>query len=362
MTKILTNTQKANYYREIIERPAFVNELSLYEKETMLQYATEQKASREQFIYRCMEGNPGTDFEYWANKEYQYKESVKVVNILTKELKECNKPPQLEEMKKTKYENEFFSITEKFCFEISDKGKFSYDTFNYQLFNNMDAFKAEIIENITALPRVDRDFYLDRITNRLNQINEGFFTTNEAGEIEPVGIRATIEGNKLPIKKFQVEPAEVQEYFKMITKYKKEMFDFVNSLRLQQTELEITEQIENRTKGLRINLSKYGFFELPMVNELSDAGKEKLLEIISSNVLPYCIAMFDYLGFIKHLDKEHFQTKYKRNIALSEWFGSDKDGRAVKGYINSLINNPKTGRYKAYLHKEQVQSDYHRLK
>lgn len=125
-----------------------------------------------------------------------------------------------------------------------------------------------------------------------------------------------------------------------------------------------SQQAETKTERLKAELGKYGFFELAAVKPLSEPKKQKLIELISSNNLPYCIAMFDYLGYIKHLEKEYFNLKYKLHKEVSRWFNSDKEGRAVKGNISSLLKNTteNKGRYTAYKHKETVQKDYQKLK
>jgi hypothetical protein len=138
-------------------------------------------------------------------------------------------------MNRTKYEKEFFSITEKLCFEIDENGSYSFDSFNYQLFNNVEEFKSEIIENITVLPNSDREFYLNRIINRLNHIIEKVETIDEkTGKTYQLGIRAAIIGNS-PLRDFIIEPEEIQLYFSMISRYKQEMLDFINNLQPQLT-------------------------------------------------------------------------------------------------------------------------------
>ncbi len=121
-------------------------------------------------------------------------------------------------------------------------------------------------------------------------------------------------------------------------------------------------QIETKTAKLNTDLDKYGFFKLPMVKKLSDEGKGKLLELISSNELPYCIALFDYLGFIKHLDKEHFNTNYKRNKEISNWLNASED--SVKKNINVLDKGSEVmkRRYTSHIHKDTVKKDYQELK
>lgn len=124
------------------------------------------------------------------------------------------------------------------------------------------------------------------------------------------------------------------------------------------------QQLETKSDKLKAELGKYGFFELAAVKLLSEPNKQNLIELISSNDLPYSIAMFEYLGFLKHLEKEHFQTKYKLNEEVSKWFNSDNEGRAVKGNISSLLKNTteNKARYTAYKHKETVKENYQKLK
>jgi len=74
--------------------------------------------------------------------------------------------------------------------------------------------------------------------------------------------------------------------------------------------------------------------------------------------------MFDFLQFIQHLEKKHFDAKYKLNKEVSKWFNSDVEGRAVKGNISSLLRNTEENkdRYTAHKHKESVIKDYEQLK
>ena len=122
--------------------------------------------------------------------------------------------------------------------------------------------------------------------------------------------------------------------------------------------------IKSKTNILSENLNQYEFFELEKVKCLSQQGKDSLIEKISDSGLPYVIAMFDYLQFISFLEKQYFETKYKLHIEVSKWFDSDKEGRAVKGNISSLLNNSteNKNRYTAYQHTEKVKNDYEQLK
>lgn len=124
------------------------------------------------------------------------------------------------------------------------------------------------------------------------------------------------------------------------------------------------QQTETKTDKLKAELGKYGFFELPMVKQLSEPNKQSLIELISTNGLPYSIAMFEFLGFLKHIEKEHFKLKYKMNKEVAKWFNSDKEGRSVKGNISSLSvkSTENKSKYTAHTHKENVKTDYQKLK
>ena len=124
------------------------------------------------------------------------------------------------------------------------------------------------------------------------------------------------------------------------------------------------QQIKTKADLLKEQLSQYGFFELEKVKTLSEQSKVSIIEKIAESGLPYAIAMFDYLQFIPYLEKKHFDSKYKLNREVSKWFDSDKEGRAVKGNISSLLKNTTENkdRYTAYKHKENVIKDYELLK
>ena len=137
------------------------------------------------------------------------------------------------------------------------------------------------------------------------------------------------------------------------------------------TEPEITQQIqqinnpppqqtETKTDKLKFDLGNFGFFELPKVKQLSESNKQKLIEILCKNRMPYGIAMFDYLGFCEYLDREK-GTKYKADQILSRLYNENaKDGTSAKHCRRSLIKP--MPRYKAGEYKEQVKTDYQNLK
>lgn len=125
-----------------------------------------------------------------------------------------------------------------------------------------------------------------------------------------------------------------------------------------------SQQTETKTDKIKAELGKYGFFELPKVKQLSEHSKQSLIELISTNGLPYSIAMFDLLGFLNYIENEHFKTKYKLNKEIAKWFNSDKEGRAVKGNVSTLSDYSKENKskYTAHTHKETVKIDYQKLK
>ena len=115
---------------------------------------------------------------------------------------------------------------------------------------------------------------------------------------------------------------------------------------------------------LKEYLSEYGFFEIEKIKHLSEAGKASIIKKLSESPLAYVIAMLDYLQFITHLEKNYLKIKKQLNRQVSQWFDSDKEGRAVKGNISVLSKNTKEDkkRYKAHLHKENVIKEYEQLK
>lgn len=124
------------------------------------------------------------------------------------------------------------------------------------------------------------------------------------------------------------------------------------------------ELLKTKVEILRENLTQYGFFEIEKVKLLSNENKELLLINISKSELPYSVAMFDYLLFIRHLEKNHFYSKKELYKEISKWFNKDKEGRAVKGNINALSEQTKENkkRYTSFQHKETVKKDYENLK
>lgn len=254
MEKILTQKEKAEAFDKILNRNGdlsleeiriFIKSLSKLERAGVLKYSEDMKGQAKEFVERLRIGNPQmSSYEYMNHNHYR--DAVTVIEAINSTIEPSSKA--VKHLQKTRYENEFFSITEKFCFVLDEKGNTNFEPFNYELFNNVDEFKAEIIENITALSANDREYYLNRILNRLNKIEEGFFTIDETGQQEPLGLRATVEG-ETNLSQIEIEPARIQAYYNMIKSYKTQMLEFLNSLMPQQTEAVSKDESKKQSAG-----------------------------------------------------------------------------------------------------------------
>lgn len=119
---------------------------------------------------------------------------------------------------------------------------------------------------------------------------------------------------------------------------------------------------ETKEDKLKANLIQYGFFEIEKVKRLSDENKDKLIQLIVSEKMPYGIAMFEEINFCDYLDLLH-GTKYKTNLIISKWYNPNaKDGTTAKHQRNALNKKEPNKRYTSYLHKERVKKDYESLK
>lgn len=123
-------------------------------------------------------------------------------------------------------------------------------------------------------------------------------------------------------------------------------------------------QIETKAERFGREVSQYGFLDLPKVACLTEKSQAKLIEKIAGQKVPYAVAMFDYIEFIKHLQDNYFKTKDQLYRMISKLLCSDIDGRVVKGNIASLsgYSGENKKRYTAYQHTETVKNDYEALK
>ncbi len=194
---------------------------------------------------------------------------------------------------------------------------------------------------------------------------KGILTAGQSvahNEIRLAKLQLTKINRENEIKRFEVdlEIAEVNERRSMIAEELAKLTESSKEI----VPSENIEPTETKAQILTATLFEYDFFELQTVKELSKKSQETLIEMIAGKGLPYSIAMFEYLGFLKYLAIDHFQSKYELNKAISKWLNSDISGRSVKGNISVLFNGSKENRakYTAHLHRETVKNDYQKLK
>lgn len=123
----------------------------------------------------------------------------------------------------------------------------------------------------------------------------------------------------------------------------------------------LNESLETKSEKLGKNIIGYGFLSLSKISVLSEKAKDQLIVSIATNSIPYAIAMFDFLGFIKHLTDNYFKSKYQLHKEVSKWFNSDSDGRYIRGLLNHL-HKKDSKRYTAHQHIKKVEEDYNNLK
>lgn len=210
------------------------------------------------------------------------------------------------------------------------------------------------------------DVLLNLTNNLITQINP--YTLYEKGLLtEPQKIKLELVLNEMRIDNekgyLSQKQNEEQRYRDILKKWFNRQKRFIDEVAPIVKALP-PQPIKTKADILKEQLSQYGFFELEKVKTLSEQSKVSIIEKIAESGLPYAIAMFDYLQFIPYLEKKHFDSKYKLNREVSKWFDSDKEGRAVKGNISSLLKNTTENkdRYTAYKHKENVIKDYELLK
>ena len=231
---------------------------------------------------------------------------------------------------------------EKSYFDWSNEVKYAIDEY-LNKYQSENLIKKEVKRNIELLKGIDEKLFKDLLCN------------NEHPKlINPSKGLSLINDNVLLVMFLNETLVNIEKENELI----------YSNTDILKNKILLIQQKETKTDNLKAVLGKYGFFELPKVKSISGPNKEKLVELLSSNELPYCIAMFDFLGYLKHLEREHFKTKYKLNRQVSTWFNSDKDGRSVKGNISTLSGYGKEDKkkYTAHTHKETVQKDYQKLK
>ena len=119
--------------------------------------------------------------------------------------------------------------------------------------------------------------------------------------------------------------------------------------------------LPSKSQILKESFRSHGFFELKKIEELHIDKIDILFNEICLNDLPFKIAMMDYLGFLKHLSTQYFNTKGEINKFLAKNF--DTTDRNVRGNINVLQGYSKEDkeRYTAHLFIEKVKEFYQTL-
>lgn len=264
------------------------------------------------------------------------------------------------------YQNRYFNKPSEVEKELSDKLKNEVAEYiehvkKHDLKDKPETTKKQIIERL--LQEVEKDIrntskyvqWMEQISkSELKNINEELenYIKNriERGE----KIEDTVMSN---LKR----RARHYEFLNYLSMHDDEAFSILKDelLKLKEQD-QVPEILQTKTDKLKTSLFSYGFFELPMVKKLSETNRDKLVELLSSNQMPYGIAMFDELGFCEYLDKEK-GTKFKANIIISRLYNEKaKDGTSSRHLRNSLIKP--SDRYNAGNYKETVKKDYQNLK
>jgi hypothetical protein len=224
-----------------------------------------------------------------------------------------------------------------------------------ELLANTNFFQIKVFADLEIDGKIYKDKEQrnnDSILNPKNweQHKETFFTQRMVTYSESYTLAEKI---KLEVSRLEKLPMDITDYEILKDRYKSY---------LEQKQALPTQQKETKTDRLKVELGKYGFFELPMVKQLSEPSKQDLIELISTNDLPYIIAMVEYLGFLKHLKAEHFSTDNKLFKAVAKCLEGAE--RAVRGniYVLSEISRENRTRYTAHQQRQKVQKDYEELK
>lgn len=211
----------------------------------------------------------------------------------------------------------------------------------------------------------------DSLISSLVQLTKDLLSKTNAGDLVEKGIIKDVKKHRFQLESETLRVATDEltkeftsgemEYVVLLKKWLELQTTFFRNISdLITTEIPVKQ--ETKTTQLKNRLAELGFYELPLVKELTFTRQSSLLELIANAALPYKIAMFDFVGYFQHLEKEHVKTKSELHQMIAKLIGST--GRAVKGNINVLNPNSKEDRnkYTAHLHKETVKSDYQNLK
>ncbi|MBD2769666.1 hypothetical protein IC235_17385 [Hymenobacter sp. BT664] len=89
---LLPTAELRAFYLKLLQHPAFAEELSLYQKSELLAYAEQEKMNGVRLAVELMDSNPsyaypneyknGREAEYWMEKSANYRDSVRVLQLL----------------------------------------------------------------------------------------------------------------------------------------------------------------------------------------------------------------------------------------------------------------------------------------
>lgn len=212
--------------------------------------------------------------------------------------------------------------------------------------------------------------YLLKLTNTIvTQING--LTLLEKGLInngDKIRLDLINQQRRITISEGYINQSQNEDegYRKILKRWLKDEIEYIQAitplLKSEKLNKEAVSKEKSKPEKLTIELEKYNFFSIDKVSKLTDEGQKRIVQFICNNKLPYAIAMFDYLGFLSYLEKNHFTQKYKLYKEIAKWF--DAQDRTIKGNISSLIPNTTENltRYTAYKHKKTVEEDYKNVK
>lgn len=310
-------------------------------------------------------------------------------------------------------EDDEFQSVKKLFFDFLDKCKKSIESLNYQINNynhknnvinppvSDNNYKpTEIVKsNINKIELIlDRIQYLNNLNFIVDTDNasltpkyEDYDFYDETKEIEKairiIYVKGSLDALKrikklieisiqhfgaiAPMLKMNFEGKEiivdaevVQNIYDSNIKHLNDLVEIINPLISGENQEIIFDIPKKDTKyeTLKSNLYNNGFFELKKVKSLSHDGQSKLIELLILNDIPYRIALFDFLGFLKYLVNEKLLTNTAIHKKISALFECSSD--TIKGNMLALNEHSKIDkdRYTSHLHKEKVKTDYNSLK
>lgn len=217
---------------------------------------------------------------------------------------------------------------------------------NEQLVNRLNYITLDLINKVNVI-EISKSFNLSEMSKETIKLAEATLRT---------------ELNKLSNQYTRTE----LRYVKALKKWLKANESYFSTVsqamkNIDEPQVEKMEKLKGKEELLFDAFEQHGLFSLPKLE-----GKDKLrvVKLICSRSIPYSVAMLNYLGVFDHLMNNYGYSKLKTCKTASKWFSSDKDGRSIKGNLNTLSekSNENNNKYTAHLHKETVIKDYESLK